>query len=266
MEVKGKVVLVTGAAHGIGKATAFQFACEGARLVIADIHQGRLEEAVAELREAGYEALPIVVDLREKEQVDRMVDQAIEEMGRLDILVNNAGIVFAKKIMDIEEREIRNMLLVNLHAPIWSIKRALPHMLERRSGYIVNLCSAAGKTTNAYLSVYCSTKFGMVGLTDAVHQELHGTGIKTLAVNPGWIQSGMFKGSKPIRFVTRWKPPSYVARAIVYAVQRNKAEIHRPRIMWFGALLRSLLGPRIMAKGWRLFRGDRLFSRTVGYE
>lgn len=265
-DLRGKVVLITGAAHGIGKETAWAFAREGALLVLADIHAGRLEEAVGDLNREGHDAIGIQMDLRERDQVNLMVDRAIDEAGRIDILVNNAGVVFARRIWEISDREVIDTVNVNLLAPIWAIRRVLPGMMERGRGHIVNIASAAGKATNPYISVYCATKFAVVGLTDAVYQELHGTGITTTTVNPGWVSSGMFKGARPIRLFTHWKPPRFVAESIVLAVKRNKAEIHRPRLMWFSGLFRAVLGPRVMAVLWRLFRSDKLFARVEGYE
>jgi all-trans-retinol dehydrogenase (NAD+) len=265
IDLRGKVVLVTGAAHGIGLETARAFAREGARVVLADIHLQRLEDAVRVLREAGHNAEGIQADLRTREQVYRMVDRAVETAGRVDVLVNNAGVVFARRIWEIGDEEIEDTVNVNLLAPIWATRRALVGMIERGAGHIVNIASAGGKITNSYISVYCATKFAVVGFTDAIHQELHGTGVGTTAVNPGWISSGMFKGARRIPF-TRWKPPRFIAESIVFAVQRDKAEIHRPRLMWFGGILRAVLGPKAMAFLWRLFRADRLFANVRGYE
>lgn len=265
-DLRGKVVLITGGAHGIGKETARAFAREGARLVLSDINQERLDETVGELTAEGHEVIGLQVDLRDREQVYGMVDEATERMGSLDVLVNNAGVVFARQIIDLNDREITDMMEVNLYAPIWSTKRALKYMIQKNSGHIVNIASAAGKTTNPYLSVYCATKFGVVGFTDAIHQELHRLGIGTTTVNPGWVSSGMFKGARPIPLITRWKPPAFIAGAIVDAVMKNRSEIHRPRFMWIGGLLRAILGPRLMARLWRLFKADRLFSRVEGYE
>lgn len=265
-DLRGRVVLITGAAHGIGKETAWAFAREGARVILADIHAGRLEEAVGDLKRAGHDAIGIQVDLKERDQVKGMVDRAISEAGRVDVLVNNAGVVFAGRIWEISDREVDDTISVNLLAPIWATRRVLPGMMERGHGHIVNIASAAGKATNPYISVYCATKFAVVGFTDAVHQEMHGTGIGTTTVNPGWIDSGMFKGSKPIPLFTSWKPPRVVAESIVMAVKKNKAEIHRPKLMWFGGLFRAVFGPRLMAILWRLFRADRLFKRVEGYE
>lgn len=265
-DLAGKVVLVTGGAHGIGLETARAFARAGARVVVADVNQQWLDEAVKDLRAGGHEAKGIRVDLREREQVYEMIDRATWEMGQIDILVNNAGVVFPRRIMDIDEEEINDTLKVNIHAPIWATKKVLPQMMERRLGHIVNIGSAAGKTTNPYISVYCATKFAVVGFTDSLHQELHGSGIETTLVNPGWIKSGMFKGAKRVKLLTRWVPPELVARKIIDAVVKSKAEIHVPRMMWIGGFLRAILGPKVMDFLWRLFRGQDLFAGVVGHE
>lgn len=264
-DLRGKVVLVTGAAHGIGKATAKAFAREGARLVLVDIHQQRLDETVNELREAGCEVVGIQADLRRRNLVYDMVDRAIEETGAIDVLVNNAGIVFTGKFEDLSEQEIEDTLNVNLYAPIWAVRRALPHMLARDSGHIVNVASALGKVTNPFVSVYCATKFGVIGFTDTLYQELRDTGVGITTVNPGWITSGMFKGAKRLSFV-KWRPPEFVGDSIVEAVKLDRVEINRPRIMWLGGFLRALLGPRILWYLWRLGKADKMFSRVVGYD
>ncbi len=265
-DLRDKVVLITGAAHGIGRETSWAFAREGARVVLADVHAGRLEEAVGDLKRAGHDAIGIQVDLKDRDQVKEMVDRAVSEAGHVDVLVNNAGVVFAGRIWELSDREVDDTISVNLLAPIWATRRVLPGMIERGYGHIVNIASAAGKATNPYISVYCASKFAVVGFTDAVHQELHGTGIGTTVVNPGWIKTGMFKGARPIRLFTHWNPPRLIAESIVMAVKKNKAEIHRPKLMWFAGLFRAVFGPKLMAKLWRLFRADRLFARVEGYQ
>lgn len=265
-DLKGKVVLVTGGGHGIGRETALAFAREGARVVVADVNQAWLDETVEMLEREGCRATGVQVDLREREQVESMVDRAVSEAGPVDVLVNNAGIVYTKRFVDLSGSEIQDTLDVDLMAPIWACRRVAPSMLERGSGHIVNVSSAVGKTSNPFLSVYCASKFGLVGFTDTLQQELGPRGVGTTVVNPGWISSGMFSGAKRIALITRWSPPEYVAGIIVSAVKKNRAEVHVPRIMWIGGFLRALLGPKVMAVLWRLFGGDSLFASVKGHE
>lgn len=264
-ELRGKVVLITGAAHGIGMETARAFAREGSRVVLTDIHEERLAGAVAELAEDGHQVYGIQVDLRDKEDIYSMIDKTQRDVGGIDVLVNNAGVVYTRLMEDMSEKEITDTVEVNLYAPIWTVRRALPGMIARRSGHIVNVASVAGKATNPYMAVYCATKFGVIGFTDTLNQELHYHNIQTTVVNPGWVNSGMFKGARRIP-LARWQHPSVIANAILYAVKNNKSEVHRPRLMWFGGILRALLGPKLMARAWRLFRSDNLFKKVEGYQ
>jgi len=264
-DLRNKVVLITGAAHGIGRETALAFAREGARLVLADVQQARLDETVSELKRAGHDVLGIQVDLRRREQVYEMIDRSGREMGPIDVLVNNAGVVHAMQITDLTEEQIEDMIDVNLKAPIWTTKRLLPEMIERRSGHIVNIGSVAGKITLPYLSVYCATKSAVIGFTDTIYQELHRYGVHTSLVNPGFVDSGMFKGAGTLPMIP-WVSPRFIAEAIVRGVKANRLELHAPRIIWIGGFLRLFLGQRTLSWVWRRMRVFHTFGNVVGYD
>lgn len=264
-DISGKVVLITGGGHGIGRETAIAFAREGARVAIADVNDAWLEETLAELKKVSPDAMGIRADLRDREHVFDMVDRVESEMGSVDILINNAGVVHTRLFYELDENQISDMIDVDLLAPIWACKRAIPGMLRRGYGHIVNVASVAGKSTNPYLSVYCAAKFGLVGFTDTLHQELAHRGIETTLVNPGWVASGMFSGAKRVALLTKWISPGDVAAAILKGVKESRAEIHVPRSMWFAGFLRVILGQKIMTKLWRVFRGDSLFAEVKGH-
>ncbi len=245
-DLAGRVVLVTGAARGMGKLHAFNFAREGARVVMTDVDEAELAKAASELSDAGHEIFSYVQDISDRGACFELVEKVEAEAGPIDVLVNNAGITTAEYVMDTSESTFRRIIDVNYLGAVWMMHAVIPGMLARGRGHVVNVCSIVAKVAPPKLGAYNASKAALLSITDTIRQELKGSGVDFTIVNPGYIATGMFEGAK-VPVITHWQDPQKVADALVDAVKKNKAEIFVPRFMTLVAsAVRGLGLPRLV--------------------
>lgn len=218
MRIKGSVVVVTGGGTGIGRATAQLFAKKKARVVVCGRRPEPLEKTVQLIKQSGGAALAIPTDVRSWEQVVRMVDVTAQQYGKIDVLVNNAGIAIAKSLVDTTEREWDAIINTNLKGIFFCCKAVLPKMLEAKSGYIINISSIYGQNGVANFTAYCASKFGVIGLTQAMAKEISIEAIKAFAVCPGACCTDLNKEMASEEIVKQFMPPEKVAVKIIELV------------------------------------------------
>ncbi len=186
--LSGKVALVTGASSGIGEATAFALAREGARVGIAARRRDRLEDLARRIGETAGEVLIVEADVTNEAQARSMVGQVHSTWGRLDIVVNNAGMMLLGPIVGADTEDWRKMVNVNLMGLLYTTHAALPIMREQDGGHIVNVSSVAGRTARAGSGVYNATKWGVVAFSEALRQEVSKRDhIRVTVVEPGVV-------------------------------------------------------------------------------
>ncbi len=232
-DLQDKWVLITGAASGIGQALAREFTAAGSKIIIADIDEAGMEVTAADLKTRGGEVICIRADMTRPEEVEMLARRALEEAGRVDILVNNAGITVVCEVRHCSIDEWERILATNLRGLILLIHHLLAHLISRGSGHIVNIASMAGLIGIPGLTPYSVTKFGMVGLSEALRVELDGYGIKVTAVCPGFvltpiIERSPIKGFSPeVRNVPRLITMSaeQTARLIIRGIRRDRAKV-----------------------------------------
>jgi NAD(P)-dependent dehydrogenase (short-subunit alcohol dehydrogenase family) len=224
----GKSALVTGAASGIGRATAAACAREGARVLVADLDTEQGEGAAAEIREQGGVALFLRTDVTREADVQRMVERAVSEFGGLDCAVNNAGITGGGgPIEELDLAEWNRTLAINLTGVFLCLKHELAAMRRQKSGAIVNLASGAGVIAVPGLAAYCASKHGVLGLTKTAAVENARSGVRVNAVLPGstdtpMLQAAMSRDPKLRRLIETTSPagrlglPHEVAEAVVW--------------------------------------------------
>jgi len=189
-----QVALVTGASRGIGKVIAHLFAQEGMNVVICSRNENQIRKTAMEIqKDTGNLVVPVKTDVRNHIDVDKLVKITINEFGRIDILVNNAGVAIIKPLMETTDHEYDTIIDTNLKGLFFCCRSVLPHMIKRKSGYIINISSGAGKTGFANLSVYCASKFGVIGITESLAGEVSDYGIKVFSVCPGTVATQMQK-------------------------------------------------------------------------
>jgi 3-oxoacyl-[acyl-carrier protein] reductase len=217
-EIKGKVAVVTGAGRGIGRAIAVELARQGARVVVAARSVSELEETA---RAAGA-ATVIPADVRKKDDVHRLLGEAASQLGPIDILVNAAGIGVAGPVVDFSDADYEAVLDTNLKSIFFASRSVLPSMIERGTGHIINIASIAGKVGSANLAVYCASKFGVVGFTQALAEEVRQHGIRVSLICPGSTDTSFLgSSSKSSKSRDRMLSPSDVAHAVTTIVTQE---------------------------------------------
>jgi NADP-dependent 3-hydroxy acid dehydrogenase YdfG len=186
-KLAGKVALVTGASSGIGEATAIALAEEGARVAVLARRSDRLEKVVKRIKDAGGEAVPIVVDLMNEAQLREAIHRTKETFGRIDIMVNNAGVMLLGKIEGTDTGEWRQMLDINVLAVMLACHEILPVMKAQGGGHIVNISSVAGRQVKAGYSGYNASKWAVGAFSESLRQEVTKQHIRVTVIEPGMV-------------------------------------------------------------------------------
>lgn len=182
------VALVTGGSRGIGRAIALRLAQAGYDLCIASLEPDDLQVVAFEINEIGRRALPLLIDIRQESLVQQMVRKTQAEFGPIDVLVNNAGCIGPiGPLQDVDQEEWNQVLAVNLMGPFLCCKAALPTMIERRSGKIINISSTSGRKPAPLFSAYAASKSGLLGLTVTLAKEVAEHNITVNAICPGQV-------------------------------------------------------------------------------
>ena len=171
MSIKNKVVIITGASSGIGKATALLLAESGAKVVLAARNQEKLEKVVNEIKERNGEAVYKVTDVSKREEVKSLVDFAISKYGKIDVIFNNAGLMPNSPLSEFRTDEWDEMIDVNLKGVVNGIEAVLPHFIEQKSGHVISTSSVAGLNTYLGAGIYCATKHGVKALMEVLRKE-----------------------------------------------------------------------------------------------
>ncbi|MDQ1591190.1 MAG: hypothetical protein QOG71_1817 [Pyrinomonadaceae bacterium] len=193
LRLKDKIALITGGGRGIGRAVAFAFAREGASVAVVARTAGEVERVAAEVREeCGVQTMHATCDVSDAGEVARAFALAAEAFGRgTDILVNNAGIAESAPVTKTDDAHWRRHLAVNLDGTFYCTRAALPSMIERGWGRIINVASIAGKTGAPYIAAYAASKHGVLGLTRSVALEVAAKGVTVNAICPGYVDTDM---------------------------------------------------------------------------
>jgi 3-oxoacyl-[acyl-carrier protein] reductase len=189
----GRVALITGAGQGIGRAIALRFALEGAKVVALDVVPDGINAVVREIKEAGGDALAVVCDVTQREQIAGAVQAALDAFGQIDILCNNAGITRDARLVKMTEEQFDQVIAVNLKGVFNMTQAVAPHMVERGYGRIITTSSVVGLYGNFGQTNYVATKSGVIGMTRVWARELGPKGITANAVAPGFIATEMVK-------------------------------------------------------------------------
>lgn len=228
-EIKGKVVVITGASSGIGRATAIELAKNGARLILGARRTEQLETVADEIRKDGGEAELLTIDVSDKAALTQLIDKAVETYGRLDVMINNAGVSQLSRIDELDIEGWESMIDINLKAVLYGMAAAIPVFKKQQSGHIVNIISTSGIKIVPTQGVYAATKNAVRTLSEAFRQESDGT-IRITGISPGFVKTGFADNIKDQKMkaaiVQNMEQlaisPQAVANAVIYAISQPK--------------------------------------------
>jgi NADP-dependent 3-hydroxy acid dehydrogenase YdfG len=262
----GTVAAITGGGRGIGRATAAALVREGAHVAIGDVDEAAAKEAA---RELGGTAMGFGVDVCDRASFAEFLRQAADALGPVDVLVNNAGIMPLGRFVDESDDTTRTVVDVNLHGVLTGMKLAIPPMLSRGRGHVVNLASIAGKSGFPGGVTYCATKHAVVGASEAVRAELRGSGVEVSVICPSVVNTDLAAGltSKRVQILE----PDAVANAIVRTLQRPRFETYVPRVVGVLHLVTNVMPRRVRERVADLLGADKVLvevdvARRVEYE
>jgi NADP-dependent 3-hydroxy acid dehydrogenase YdfG len=251
--VRGRTIAITGAARGIGHATAKALLVRGARVVIGDRDVRVLESAVTELAKFG-QVTGYPLDVTDQASFATFLDKArTDGSGHLDVLINNAGVMPVGPFLEQTEAAIRSSIEVNFYGVLTGCRLVLPEMVRRRTGHIVNIASMAGMVAVPGQVVYAGTKFAVVGLSTALADEFAPQGVEVTVILPTFTNTELIAGTKS---TGAQKPvqPEDIAAAIVKALDKPKTHVSVPAPLRYIGAVTSMLGPR----------GRRWLSKQMG--
>ncbi len=258
--IPGKVVAITGAARGIGKATARALIARGAKVAIGDVDIALATQTAQEL---GGGTIALLLDVTDRTSVDAFVEQTEEQLGPIDVFINNAGIMPTTWFLEEDEASIQRQFSINVMGPINGMRSVIPRMLDRGRGHVINVASSAGKFPVPGIATYCGTKHAVVGITGAMRGELKDTPVDVSVVMPVIVRTELTDGVPDTRGVKALQPED-VADAIVEAIETRRYEVWCPKSTQAIYKTTAIMPMRLNDALAKVTKGDRLMIDALG--
>ena len=259
--LNGKVVIVTGASSGIGKATVHAFAAQGAKVVLVARWANVLAEVKEELEQYEQPTLVVPTDVVQEEALQNLYHTVVQTFGTIDVLVNNAGISIGGAFQEQDAATIRKMVEINVYAPMRLTQLVLPLMLERQQGHIVNVGSVAGLVPSPGQVAYTPTRSAAISFSHALRRELAGSGVNVSMVLPGWTRTAMLekmdlakaRSAQALSPFMTLDDPAVPARAIVDAVVHHRYRVRLGGCHFLLGDVMQRLSPKLIDWYLRIF-------------
>jgi all-trans-retinol dehydrogenase (NAD+) len=231
MKLAGKRVLITGAGHGLGRAIALEFARASCEVVITDRDESRADGVVGEIQNNTARAVGFTLDVTDGDQIRTVRERLLADVGPIDVLVNNAGVVFGGEFSNVPVERHLKTIEINLASLIAVTHAFLPDLVKQPESRIINIASAAAVLALPLAASYAASKWGVLGFSDSLREELRRAGHRNVGVTticPSYISTGLFDGARPAR-LTSMLTPDGVALAVRRAVERGTDFVMLPR-------------------------------------
>ena len=250
-DIKGKIVVITGASDGIGRKTALLLAKKGAIVVLAARRKEILERILDNLTGGAKKHLAVAADISKGGDVTHLVDDTIKKYGRIDVLVNNAAISHVGRVKDMNIKDAEKIIDINLLGTIRVTREVLPHMIRQKSGHIINMSSILGKGVVPYRSLYCASKFGMEGFMESLRLEVAKYNINVSIIRPPTVRTKFSKNTELEGDVKRHTLTNYkviaVAKVISDVIRRPRSDVNMG-LMAKGFIFLNKLFPDLFGK------------------
>jgi NAD(P)-dependent dehydrogenase (short-subunit alcohol dehydrogenase family) len=228
-----KTAIITGAGRrGIGRAVAIALAKEGVNTVVCARNIDALEETASLCRETGAECYPLQVDLRNMDDIQKIVSYSLEKLGSIDILVNNAGVCLPDGVENLDEETWDTVMDTNLKGLFFLSQAVLAHMKERRSGYIVNINSTVALGAKPDVTAYCTSKYGVEGVSTAMYEYAKEYGIRVSSVYPGVTDTEMLRSLDMPTTPDEWMLPDDIADCVLFLVKSSPRMVVKDIVPW----------------------------------
>jgi NAD(P)-dependent dehydrogenase (short-subunit alcohol dehydrogenase family) len=267
IDITGRVVAITGGARGIGLATATELRARGARVAIGDIDAPEAERAA---RSLGADVVGTALDVTDTGSFRDFLATAQERLGAVDVLINNAGIMPIGPMLQEPDATAARLMSINVLGVLSGMKLALPAMIARGQGHVVNVASIAGRSPVPGGASYAASKAAIISLTESARVEFAGTGVSFTCVMPSFTATDLIAGTKGTKFISNVEPGD-VAAAIADAVARPRADVYVPTAVGVIARTQPLIGRRLRDAINHLIGADRTFldvdhAARAGYD
>jgi len=230
--LKGKIALVTGAGKGIGKAVALALAKEGVNTALLARSESDLREVAKEIEALGVKASVVTADVADITAVNTAVAKAKADLGTIDILINNAGIATFGSFLELEPTQWEQIIKVNLMGVYYVTRAVLPDMIAQKSGDIINISSTAGQRGSASTSAYSASKFGVIGLSESLMQEVRKHNIRVTSLTPSTVVTDLAYSSNLIKDADRVMHPEDFAELIIAQLKLNRRVFVKEAGIW----------------------------------
>jgi short-subunit dehydrogenase len=262
-EYDGKVAVVTGASSGIGRAVALDLASRGTTVVVVARRLEPLEQVADIARRTAPNSRAASADVADRDAIEGVIRDTLEREGRIDVLVNNAGIPMRKHATRLSVEDVTRVMEINFYGSVYATLAALPSMLERKRGHIVNVSSVAGRIGSPREAAYSASKYAMSGFTDVLASDLLGSGVEVHLICPGPIDTEIWgQVQEPPAYNGKFYPPEVIAKAVRACLEKGSYERWAPRRMR-GASYFKTLAPKMFAKGTARYDRKRVPDPTA---
>jgi 3-oxoacyl-[acyl-carrier protein] reductase len=232
MDLKGKTAIITGAGRGIGRDISISLAREGCNIVVVSRTKKQLEKVREEAQKLGSNALVLDYDLAKRENIPLIIEKTLKNFGALDILVNNAAVLFSGDLLEVSGQEWDTTMDINLNAAFLLGQKAMGIMKEQKSGYIINISSAAAFEVPPGIAAYGISKLAMTGLSQALYEYGKEFGVKVSTIYPGMTDTEMLRGLNPPVDPDKWLLPGDISGCVLFLLKQSSRTVVKDITPW----------------------------------